>query len=306
MSEEKTKYETEIQDAMEMLGKGYDQPTVIIEPPRTTTARHNGKMVEIEEPAWVKFSTDFKKELIDLNEFSLKVFLYIGLSVNWRTGEAYPGIRKIASETGMDKDTAAKAVQNLEERGFLQVFRREGNSNIYTPVRYIAIGTVRPEGTVTDGVSDETAELSLQTSELSLDPTVKVHNKNNKKNKKNLSSEDFEKAGEMVKAMVTNAQRRDAWKFRETFKKEHYVYADWWHEISGQPINKAQVRTCQKAFQQWEMQGIEFPALFEAYNSRVKWKKVISDPNELTKDAAAIQALPAAKQISVQSEYVAI
>lgn len=306
MSEEKTKYETEIQDAMEMLGKGYDQPTIIIEPPRTYTARHNGKMVEVEEPAWVKFSTGFKKELINTHESDLKVFLYIGLSLNFENGTSFPGIRKIAEETGLAPNTVTSAIERLENNGFLQVWRKTGAPNIYKPLRFFSVGRTVANTDTPHELSQSEAELSQSDEKVSQRSTVNLHNKNNKNNKKNLSSEDFEKAGEMVKAMVTNAQRRDAWKFRETFKKEHYVYADWWHEISGQPINKAQVRTCQKAFQQWEMQGIEFPALFEAYNSRVKWKKVISDPNELTKDAAAIQALPAAKQISVQSEYVAI
>ena len=165
-------------NALAMLGAGYGEiPTVVIEPPRTITGRKNGRMVEIEEPAWVKFSTDFKRELVSLDEFSLKVFLYIGLSVNWKTGEAYPGVRLIADETGMDKGTVVKAVANLEELGFLTIQRREGNSNIYTPMRYISIGTVRPERTV---VSGDKVELSGETPEVYGAHEGNLHNKKNK------------------------------------------------------------------------------------------------------------------------------
>lgn len=175
MSEEKPQYVT---DAEEMLGAGYDQPTVVLEAARTYTARKNGRMVEIDEPAWVKFSTGFKSELAKIDEFSLKVFLYIGLSINWQTGEAYPGVRLIAEDTGMDKGTVVNAVKKLEELGFLTIQRKDGAKNTYKPVRYISIGTVRGERTLPSG---EDAELSGQNGELSGGGRVDLHNKKNKK-----------------------------------------------------------------------------------------------------------------------------
>ena len=138
--EEKADY---ITDANEMIGKGYDQPTVILEEPRKYSARlKNGITVEVEEPAWVKFSTGFKKELKSMDEYSLKVFLYIGLSVNWQSGTSYPGTRKIAEDTNMAVNTVTKAIKYLEENGYLEVQRRNGNSSIFRTVKYIAIGTV--------------------------------------------------------------------------------------------------------------------------------------------------------------------
>lgn len=153
--------------------------SVEVKAPQKTTIRHRGRMVEIEEPAFVKFSTDFKSELIKLGEFSLKVFIYIGLSIGFETQSAYPGIRKIAEETGMDKDTVTGAVEELEEKGFLNVFRRQGNSNVYTPTRYFSIGrTVPSEGTL-EQVSLESAKLSLQNAEVSLHGRVDLHNQIN-------------------------------------------------------------------------------------------------------------------------------
>jgi hypothetical protein len=189
MTEQAPEYLT---DAQEMMGSGYDQPTVVIEPPRTVIARQNGRMVEVDEPAWIKFSTDFKGELKTLDEYSLKVFLYISLSVNWKTGTAWPGLRKIAEDTGMDKDTVAKAVANLEKLTFLTIQKRFGDSNIYKPVRYISIGTVPPEGTPP---SDENKELSHETPGLSDASRVNLHNKNNKKEQESIV---FEKANRTV------------------------------------------------------------------------------------------------------------
>lgn len=170
--------------------------SVTVEPPRKKVVRRGKRMMEVEEPAYVKFSTDFKSELKHLNEFALKVFIYIGLSIGFETGKAFPGVRKIAEETGMDKDTVTKAVEELEEKGYLDVFRREGNSNIYTPTRYFSIGTTVPSGrTVDEQVSLEDAELSLQNDKLSLNGRVNLHNQINKNQQESAENSFLENAG---------------------------------------------------------------------------------------------------------------
>jgi Predicted transcriptional regulators len=161
-----------MQEEIERAMNVYDRPSITVEPPKRTTQRRGRKMVEVEEPAFVKFYTDFKAELADLDVYALKVFIYIGLSIGFENGEAWPGIRKIAKETGMDKDTAAKAIDELESKGFLSVYRREGVSNIYKPNHYFAIGGTVPSGRTvdkgpSDGPSDENAELSHENAELS-------------------------------------------------------------------------------------------------------------------------------------------
>jgi DnaD/phage-associated family protein len=174
--EEQGKYATEKEDSLNnahaMMGWD-DAPSIVVEPPRKITVRRGRKMVEQDEPAWVKFSTDFKDELADLSEYSLKVFIYIGLAVGFETGTAYPGIRKIAEDTKMNKSTVQKCIAELEEKGFMDVYRRDGNSNIYKPTRYFSIGTVRPDRTVETELSGENAELSGG-------QEGNLHNKNNK------------------------------------------------------------------------------------------------------------------------------
>ena len=158
----------EVQEALDMLGKGYeDQPSVVVEPPRRRTERRKGQMVEVEEAAFVKFSTEFKSELADLDVYALKVFIYIGLSINFETGTAYPGVRKIAKETKMNKDTVGKAIEELEQKGFLQVRRKDGSSNIYKPECYFAIGETVPSGRTVPEPSGADAELSDENGQLS-------------------------------------------------------------------------------------------------------------------------------------------
>ena len=143
----------DIEEALALLN---GESSVTIEPARKRVVRHRGRMLEVEDAAFVKFSTAFKKELKDLGEHALKVFLYIGLSIGFETGSSHPGVRKIADETGMAQNTAIKAVQELEDKGFLEVGRRDGASNVYTPIRYISIGkSASPNDAVGDKPLDE-------------------------------------------------------------------------------------------------------------------------------------------------------
>jgi len=225
-------------NAMAMLGTGYDQPTIIIEPPKTVISRQNGRMVEIEQPAWVKFSTAFKKELKELDVYSLKVFLYIGLSVNWKTGEACPGVRLIAEETGMNKGTVVIAVANLEKMGFLNIQRRQGNSNIYQTVRYISVGTVRQERTL---VSGKKGEVSGEVSEVS---GVQEGNLHNKKNKNKLDiAEIVKSANQSMDKQIKFMQGRtenNSWTHRDkfSFNSDILVFADLCANRFGEPSKK--------------------------------------------------------------------
>jgi DnaD/phage-associated family protein len=158
----------EIEEGLAMIGKGYeDQPSVVVEPPRRRIERRGKEMLEVEEAAYVKFSTEFKAELADLDVYALKVFIYIGLSINFESGTAYPGVRKIAKETGMNKDTVGKAIEELESKGFLQVRRKDGSSNIYKPECYFAIGETVPSGRTPPELSGVGVKLSDENGQLS-------------------------------------------------------------------------------------------------------------------------------------------
>lgn len=291
MSELTGKYEVEesMENALAMIG--YDQPTVVIEPPRTYTGMKRGKMVEIQEPAWVKFSTDFKGVLVDLDEYSLKVFIYIGLSVNFETGVAFPGVRKIAEDTGMSKNTVTKAISILEEKGFLTIWREDGTSNVYKPTRYISIGrTVPQDGTPEPELSQDDKELSHENPELSHDSRVN-NAQLEEQEKPELTQEEIEQANNKVDAILRlNRNSAFRWKGRDYFKDNLLIYADWYFEKTGQICTKKYSKAWIKAFSEWLEGGLEPKHLESARQARLKWKEFIADPNELTKDALAIKA----------------
>ncbi len=226
-----------------------------------------------------------------MGEYALKVFIYIGLSINFKTQSAYPGIRKIAEETGMDKDTVTKAVGELEEKGFLEVFRKEKSSNVYTPTRYFSIGESVPSGRTDENLSLDNSNLSLQNENLSLALEGNLHNKNNKKEQKGLSEEETQQAYQKVdKILELNQGQKFYWKGREFFRDNHKSYADWYHEKTNQICGKKFQRSWQKAFSDWQNEELKIEHLQAAYDQDIVWRKVFTDPNELTKKAIALKA----------------
>jgi hypothetical protein len=156
-----------VQEAVEMLGKGYDHPAVEIEAPRTVIERTGGEFREVEKPAFVKISTSFKSELVQISDAALKVWIFIALSVNRNTGRANPGLRTIAKALGKGVNTIQECLQELEALKLLQVDRQSRKYNIYEPTSYVSANRSDPvSGSDTDGetVSEkpETVSENLQ------------------------------------------------------------------------------------------------------------------------------------------------
>jgi hypothetical protein len=140
MSEQKAEY---ITDAMEMMGKGYEHPAVVITPPTTEFALGDQPgFVQTKTPAFVKISTAFKKHMINLKGARLAIWLYVALSVNDNC-KAYPSIETIERDTGYSNRAIIDAVKDLEASGYLSVKRREGTSHLYTINGFAAIGKAK-------------------------------------------------------------------------------------------------------------------------------------------------------------------
>jgi DNA-binding transcriptional ArsR family regulator len=175
MSEKQGNYKTEMQDALEMLGKGYE-PTLEIESPHKVTERRGGQLVETERPAFVKIYTTFKDELKELDGDDLKVWLYLALSVNRYTNEAHPGLRRISDDIHLAIGTVRLALDRLEERGLLDIEKAEGRTNLYRPSDYVSVSKLdtvprtvsKKVGTVSKkvGTVSTTREDSAQLEEL--------------------------------------------------------------------------------------------------------------------------------------------
>lgn len=153
----------EIKDAMEMLGAGYDHPSLEIHHSETVIRRRGQKLIEEVIPAFIKISTNFKSELHDIDANALKVWLYIALSINRNTEQAHPGIRTLADACNLDKDTVSRAIKRLEALGLLKVDRDKTKYNIYEIPEYVSANkTVPIEGTITKTVPTEAKTVPIQ------------------------------------------------------------------------------------------------------------------------------------------------
>lgn len=181
MSEEKPEYLTE---AEEMLGKGYE--SVRIEPERSVIRRVNGKMESYDLPAFVKISTSFKSELAEISGDALKVWLFIALSINRKTGKANPGLRTISENVKLAVNTVQKCLQELENLNLLTVDRQSRKFNIYETHEYVSAN--RAEPTVSNRDTDAETVSNLDTTVSNFAETVSpsvILNQSNQKNQTN-------------------------------------------------------------------------------------------------------------------------
>lgn len=112
-----------------------------------------------------------------------------------------------------------------------------------------------------------------------------------------LSKEDVDFVNKKVdKILALNKPSKNSWRGRENFRDNYLVYADWWNETTNQVCGKRQQKSWHKAFSEWYDEGLDIASLKESYNQDIPWKKVIADPNEITKKAVAIMAANSRKQ----------
>jgi len=159
MKEVQYKVEENDELGMAMVGTGYE-PTIEIEQPREVIERRNGKLIETERPAFVKIYTSFKKEMHDIDEIALKVWLYIALSVNRNTNEAHPSLRTLSKELNLAVNTIRNAVERLEKKNLLTVERRKQKYNKYYPTDYVS---ARRESVLADDTLSETVSVEGET-----------------------------------------------------------------------------------------------------------------------------------------------
>lgn len=120
-----------------------------------------------------------------------------------------------------------------------------------------------------------------------------------------LSPEEIEQVNKKVdKILELNKKSSSFWKGRDSFRDNHLVFADWYNEKTGQICGKKNQRAWQKAFSDWQSEELTLESLEAARQARLKWKEFISDPNELTKDAVAIQAIKLVKPQTIEYKKV--
>lgn len=193
-----------ITEAMDLL----HGPSVEIEPARTTIERRAGEFREVEKPAFVKISTAFKSELPDISGDALKVWLFISLSVNRKTGKANPGLRTIASGVNLAVNTVQKAIKELEGLKLLEVRRDQARYNIYEVPEYVSAN--RSEPTVSNGDTPaETVSNSAETvskSSQTVSPSVILNQRNQREPEKEAATPRFSETEQAIKDLSIENQ----------------------------------------------------------------------------------------------------
>lgn len=139
MSEQEAVYKTETQEALEMLGVGYDkkQPSVIIQPKRKATALMEGGLAEYDVWGWVKVSANFINHIQKLSGANLKCWLVISLAID-EFGKCKLTIKQLQLLTKLSHTEVINSTKELEEMGYLNI-KRNARGNEYEPV-FVARG----------------------------------------------------------------------------------------------------------------------------------------------------------------------
>ena len=116
------------------------EQVVQFEKPSEAIVETNDGYEVVKSLGWVKFSAAFRKNMLKkLKGAKLGIFICICLHLN-ENGEAFPGIEKIAEETGYHRDTVMVEIAEMELiPGLMRVTRERGKPNHYIPA-FVARG----------------------------------------------------------------------------------------------------------------------------------------------------------------------
>lgn len=184
MSEQQENYVTqdEVQEALDMLGKGYEAPYEIHLPSRVVSEGDEGQQ-EYQTGVWIKITASFRnKHLKKLKGSRLGVWLCIALHINEKN-DSHPSIETICQETGYSNREVINCVRELEKDGYLTVIRGQERYNIY----HVNFGAAYGKGKTPTSEESSQVNLSARNSELSSKKMLKSSLKEEptKKNQKN-------------------------------------------------------------------------------------------------------------------------
>lgn len=283
----------ELNDAIEMLGKGYDHPSLEIEPARTVIERRDGRMQEVERAAFVKISTAFKAEMKDIDEVALKVWLYIALSVNRHSNKANPGLRKIAEETGFAVNTVRDAVERLENKyGLLTIESGSGKSpNIYEPAAFVSAKKSVSSGNTQDsGVSVSSGSVSVSSGSVSAS-RQKNAQPENQSNQSVTNAQILKSANAQVDAILDNELKaQKSWQGREKLPEPLRDLADEFVNLTGLRPQKKELAWWMGEFSDWLGFGIQRKDISAGVQYAKDHNFGIMQPSSLTKTLRMLAA----------------
>jgi hypothetical protein len=274
----------------------------VIDPPRMVTALRESGLTEYRVWGWVKKSAKFIYHIGVLKGSKISTWDVIALSIN-EDGECNLSAPEIAKLTRYSVSETRQAIGELEEMGYLSVQRNSGKRSIYKPL-YAARGANNPIEPDPSSYStplvgkDKRAADPSSPSIQNAPPSIKRVKRVN--NDFSFTEQEQAQMKAKVYSMIGTNDPSKSWQGREMIRADLLEYADWYNRVTGQVMNKRAQADWWKALGQWKEEGLTIPDLQAAFTARSKYRTVAS-PNELTKDAAAIHALPTGFVIEKQS-----
>ena len=279
MSEDQGEYVTkeDVGEAMEMLGKGYlevNEPSFIIEPKSTVLIRVGKEVHATERDSFVKISTSFKDELEFIDGNSLKVWIFISLSINRNSGMAFPGLRTIAKKTKLSVNTVQKCISDLEEQGLMTIHKGKRKTNLYEPTAYVSANkkdAVSKTDTDEEAVSNSSQTVSKKIATVS--PRV-IHNQRNQRNQKSSAPEKTYKKqkpdlldGILHYEKIGEEKEREgkSWTHRDKFPEPFLENLDAYVSLTGQKPIKKNVSDWLMTAQDWHDLGVKPADIQKAY-----------------------------------------
>ena len=233
--------------------------------------------MKFEKQTYTQTPNSLFVEMKDMDECELKVVMLIcRYTFGYHRDEVKLSTRRIADEIGMNTASVQKGADKAIERGLIEKVI-DGNKTT----------TWRALVSDSEVESPMIQKLNRGVSDNESLSRVKESNKEKKEKDFSLSTQDLQEVNEKVDYILS--QTKDTWQGRELLRDNLLPLADWSNKATNQVMTKRVQKTWYKALQDWHDEGLTPEHLQIAFEAQSKWR-MVSDPNQLTKDACAIKA----------------
>jgi hypothetical protein len=267
MTEQQSDYVTETQEALDMLGKGYNEPQEIID------------------------ESDLRKYRIELpnlyDDSDLDVYEFRLLAHYKRVGRCTEGTRTTAKKCHMAVSQVSIKRRSLHNKGFIQMQEVPLDDQTFS---YIIIVVDKWEENFRKYSTRSHSEHPVSSREHPVRTAKERINHVKKKQKKSLSPEEIKEAGGQTQGYLSLLANGNYWMGREIFAEQQLPLVDWYHSVTGQDCTKSKRADWMKAAKEWQATGLTVTDLQAAYDMDIVWRKVFTSPNQLTTKAQALKA----------------
>lgn len=211
-------------------------------------------------------------------------------------GVCRASLSRIAKDLHLDGATIMRHTEKLVKDGYLidMTPDRKNRPHVYADAGRVVMKSHF-------GVAQNNTGIAQNNTGIAQSQLIKQDNTSIKKDV-SLSPEDYKQAGEKVVKMVSLSSGGVSWQGRDMIREDLLPLADWYNGATNQVMNKRVQKSWWKAFGEWKEEGLQPEHLKIAFDAQSKWR-MVSDPNMLTKDAAAVKAAGVTKLPEPEIEY---